>query len=259
MVQELLNLLPRDVGTLGMVIAIAGSMVGVGMWLIGSRFSRPIITLLTVLLGASVGMQLPKWLGWSISGAGPAVGGAVVLGVTGFVLHGMWVGIGLGAVLSSWVALGCWIMLRNGAAWTWPIIGPQTTLGTFLHEVWIGMPPDVTRILPYACATAMITGLAITIIWPKVSLVLCWSMAGVTLLTCMGIAAVEFGQPQWLTNIPQPMWAQASMVGLLVTLGSLIQWKLSPKPVAEPSRDPKSGKKRERRDDDWDDDMDDDD
>src|SRR4029453_5362604 len=98
MVQELLNLLPQDVGRLGLVIAIVGSMIGLGMWLIGSRFSRPIVTLLTVLLGASIGMHLPKWFGWQISGAGPAVGAALVLGVTGYVLHGMWVGIGLGTV-----------------------------------------------------------------------------------------------------------------------------------------------------------------
>jgi hypothetical protein len=250
MVQELLNLLPPDVGTLGLIIAIVGSMIGVGMWLTGSRFSRPIITLLTVLLGASVGMHLPKWFGWQISGAGPAVGGALVLGVTGYVLHGMWVGVGLGTVMASWAALGCWIMLRNGAAWSWPAVGPETTADGFLRELWLSLPPDVTRILPYACATAMISGLAVTIIWPKASLVLGWSMAGVTLLTCMGVAALQMGQPQWLGKIPQPMWAQASLVLMLVMLGSLIQWKLSPKPVVAKS----SRKKRKDDDDDMDDD-----
>jgi hypothetical protein len=254
MVQELLNLLPRDVGTIGLVIAIIGSMIGVGMWLIGSRFSRPIVTLLTVLLGASVGMQLPKWFGWQISGAGPAVGGAVVLGVTGFVLHGMWVGIGLGTLLSSWVTLACWIMFRNGASFAWPAVGPESTFTGFLHAVWLGLPADVTRILPYACATAMITGLAVTIIWPKVSLVLTWSMAGVTLLTCMGVAALEIGQPVWLTKIPQPMWAQTSLIMLLVMLGSLIQWKLSPKPVAVKN----SKKKKKPKDEDFADEDDDD-
>jgi hypothetical protein len=251
MVQELLNLLPQDVGTLGLVIAIVGSMIGLGMWLIGSRFSRPIVTLLTVLLGASIGMHLPKWFGWQISGAGPAVGAALVLGVTGYVLHGMWVGIGLGTVLSSWTALGCWILLRNGVAWHWPVVGPETILDGFFRELWLGLPPDVSRILPYACATAMITGLAVTIIWPKVSLVLVWSMAGVTLLVCMGVAAVSIGQPAWLLKIPQQMWAQGSLVMLLVMLGSLIQWKLAPKPVAV-----KTSKKKRKsdKDDDPDDD-----
>jgi hypothetical protein len=254
MVQELLNLLPADVGRLGLVIAIVGSMIGEGMWLIGSRFSRPIVTLLTVLLGASIGMHLPKWFGWQISGAGPAVGAAVVLGVTGYVLHGMWVGVGLGIVMSSWTALACWILLRNGAAWHWPIIGPETTLDGFFKELWLGLPPDVTRILPYACATAMITGLAVTIIWPKVSLVLVWSMAGVTLLVCMGVAAIQIGQPAWLAKIPQPMWAQAALVLLLVMFGSLIQWKIAPNPVAA-----KSSKKKRKpvHDDDFDDDDDD--
>src|SRR4051794_30502848 len=156
------------------MIAIVGSLIGVAIWLLGARFSRPIITLLTVLLGATVGMHLPQWFGWNISGAGPAVGGALVLGVTGYVLHGPWVGIGLGTVLSSWAAMACWIAFRNNAGWAWPEYGADTSVLDYSRALWQALPPDVARVLPYACATAMVCGLGLAIIWPKVSLILGW-------------------------------------------------------------------------------------
>lgn len=248
MVEELVNFLPAEPGTMGLIIAIVGSLVGVGIWLLGSRFSRPMITLLTVLLGAFVGMQMPRWFGWQISGAGPAVGAALVLGVTGYVLHGMWVGIGLGTVLASWAALACWMSFRSGASWTWPAMTEGMGLAEFTQAVWNGLPPDVARILPYASATAMMTGLGLAIIWPRVSLILGWSMAGVTLLTGMGVAALDFGRPEWLSRLPSPMWAQGTLVMLMVALGSIIQWKLGPKPAISQPKSRKS--KRDDSDDD---------
>lgn len=231
-VQELLNLLPADPGTLGLIVALSGSLVGAGIWLLGARYSRTIITLLTVLLGATLGRQLPQWMDWNISGAGPAVGAALVLGVTGYIFHGMWVGIGLGTVLASWAAMGCWITFRHGAGWNWPSAEAGMTVVAYLSAVWQSLPADVMRILPYACGSAMVTGVAASIIWPKSSLIFGWSLAGTTLLAAMGVAAVDYGRPQWISNIPSPLWAQISLLGCTVALGTIIQWKLGPKPVA---------------------------
>jgi hypothetical protein len=232
MVQELINLLPRDPGSLGLIIAVIGSLIGVGIWLLGARYSRWIITLLTVLLGATIGMHTPLWFGWEISGAGPAVGGALVLGVTGYVLHGMWVGIGLGTILASWTSMACWMMFRNGAGWDWPAWDASTTIVSYSTTMWQSLPPDVVRILPWAAIAAMISGLAIAILWPKLSLIVGWSLAGTTLLAGMGVAAMEYAQPQWLVKIPSPLWAQAMLLACFTALGSMIQWKLGPKPAA---------------------------
>ncbi|WP_428940050.1 hypothetical protein [Fontivita pretiosa] len=253
MVQDLIDLLPDDVGTVALIVAIAGCLVGAGLWIVGSRFSRPIVTLLTVLLGATVGMHLPVWCGWEISGAGPAVGGALLLGVTGYVLHGMWVGIGLGTVLALWAAMACWIGFRHGVAWSWPDVQRGQTIFSYLAEVWRSMPADVTRIMPYACATAMVSGLGLAIIWPNVSRVLAWSMAGVTLLAGMGVAAVDFGRPEWLVHVPSPLWAQLALLTLLVALGSIVQWKLGPRPAAAGFTGKRKSNHRSR-DDDFDDD-----
>ncbi|HMB95127.1 MAG TPA: hypothetical protein VKK61_03730 [Tepidisphaeraceae bacterium] len=240
MVQELVNLLPHDGGSFGLIVAIVGSLIGMLIWLVGSRFSRPIVTLATVTLGAIIGMHLPAWFGWNISGAGPAVGAALILGVTGYVLHGMWVGIGLGTVLASWAAMACWILFRNGANMTWPPISTDTNLFEYCKTVWQQLPADVTRLLPYACATAMVSGVAAAIVWPRLSLILGWSMAGATLLAGMGVAAVDYGKPQWLGHVPQPMWAQGVLLASLVTLGALVQWKLGPKPAGATKKKPKA-------------------
>lgn len=231
-VQELVYILPQDAGTMGLIVAAAGSLTGAAIWLMGARFSRTIITLLTVLLGASIGLHLPQWFGWQISGAGPAVGIALLLGVTGYVLHGMWVGIGLGTVLASWAAMACWMALRHGVAWTWPEYPKGATVAWYLAEIWHSMPPDVTRILPYACGTALVSGLASAIIWPKTSLIVGWSMAGATLLLGMGVAAADYSRPNLLAHVPPQPWAQLGALALVVFIGALIQWKLGPKPLA---------------------------
>src|SRR5262245_56130142 len=109
MLLDLLQLLPTDPGGPVLLTTMIGTVVGAALWLLGAKISRPLVTLLTVLGGAMIGMHLPQWFGWQISGAGPAVGGAVVLGVSGYVLHRMWVGIGLGSVLALWAAMGTWL------------------------------------------------------------------------------------------------------------------------------------------------------
>src|SRR5687768_5279625 len=105
MLQQLLALMPKEAGTFGLVVTVAGTLAGLVLWLVGARFSRPLITLCTVALGGAVGMMLPRWCGWTVNGMGTAVGGAIVLGVSGYVMHRFWVGIGLGLVMCCWAAL----------------------------------------------------------------------------------------------------------------------------------------------------------
>lgn len=241
MMDELLKLLPSDAGDAGMTIALTGSMIGAAIWLMGARFSRPIITLLTVLIGAVIGLHLPQWFGWTISGAGPAVAMALVLGITGYTLHGVWVGIGLGTVLASWAAIGSWICFHGTTTWTWPPVASDTTVVSYSTSLWQQLTPDVAHILLCATAVAMLSGLAMSILWPKFSLLLGWSLAGATLLAGMGLAAVEFGQPEWLAKVPPQNWAQAAILGALVLIGLLIQWKLTPRPAPA-----KAGKKKNK-------------
>lgn len=228
MLQELLELLPHEPGTLALAVAVAGTIVGAGLCAVGARFSRPLVSLVLVVLGAALGMALPRWLDWSISGAGPAVGGAVLLGVSGWVLHRMWVGVGLGGVLSCWAVLALWIWMRNGHVLEWPEIGASTTLPSFLGELWHSLPPEVARLLPYTVATAMVSGLAAAILWDHPIVILTWSAVGTTLLAIMGIATIEYGRPSWIEAVDVRSWVQVLALLAVLGLSILVQWKVAP-------------------------------
>src|SRR5215212_1255202 len=158
MLLDLIQLLPDKPGDGALIIAMFGGVFGLVLWIAGVKVSRPLVTLVTVLLGATIGLQLPGWFKWNISGAGPAVGAAVVLGVSGFVLHRMWVGIGLGLTLALWCALGIWLLMHENVSWDWPDLSASSSCWEYLKDVWCGLPPNMARMLPWAAGVSLVCG-----------------------------------------------------------------------------------------------------
>jgi hypothetical protein len=234
MLQQLLTMLPREMGSVALIVAIAGAMLGLGLWLIGARYSRTLVTLLAVAAGTLLGKHLPGWFDWPLSSTGAAVGGAMVLGAAAFIGHRLFIGAALGLLLAWWTGIATWALLSNGQSWSWPIIEPGTaTLTGFASALWRVLPPDVTRIVPYSGGAALLSGMMIAILWPRIAVVVNWSLAGLSLLLGMGLAAIEHGQPHWLTMLPAQTWAQLSTFAGLVLFGAMVQWWLSPmKPAA---------------------------
>jgi hypothetical protein len=229
MLQALISLLPTEMGTAAAVFAIVAVVCGVGLWLSGARFSRYIITLAAVAIGTSIGIALPKWFGWKIDGAGPAVGGAIVLGASGYVLHRAWVGTWFGVVLAMWAGLATWMELAANDIWIWP---------AYLKEVWNALPPDVSHALPVVCGAAFLIGAIPAIIWPRAGMVFLYSALGATLVAWMGTAVVNMEQPAWLAKIPPKTSVQAMGMLLAVLLGAGVQWQLNfrkPKAAAPPA------------------------
>jgi hypothetical protein len=249
MLEQLVSMLPDEIGTAALVLAMIAALAGVGLWLIGAKFSRGLITLALVSTGASIGMNLPGWFGWGIAGWATGMLGALVLGVSGYAMHRFWVGVGLGLVLMCWAALATWTFGHGSERWAWPDVTPATTAGTFFSELWDNLPDDVRRILPFSCGAALISGIAATILWPRIGIVVLYSLMGVSLLISMALLAMESGQPQWLGLLPRTWWAQLLCVMLMVGIGATVQWKLglaggsgggggggAPKPAAKGSR-----------------------
>ncbi len=108
MFQHLITLLPRQPGTVTLIVALMGCLCGLALWIAGARFSRSMLTLAAVALGTAIGMKLPLWCNWSIDPMAPAVAGAIVLGVSAYALHRLWVGAWLGGVLTLWSVLVLW-------------------------------------------------------------------------------------------------------------------------------------------------------
>lgn len=237
MVQELLPLLPKEIGQAALVAALFGTLVGVGLWLAGARFSRPMITLGAVTLGAIVGRQVPGWMNWNVNTMAASVGGAVVLGMSGFILHRVWVGLGLGLLLACWAALATWVLAGGaGAELAWPAVDQTTTLTSLSQDLWATVPDKVKQVAPYATGGAMLSGFLASLLWPRVAVVLLYSALGTSLLVGMGLIAIENGRPQWITIVPAQTWAQVTTLLALVAFGAIVQWQLAPsKPASAPA------------------------
>jgi len=232
MIQQLMALLPRQIDGLAVVFAIAGAILGLILWIAGSRFSRTLVTLIAVSTGALIGMKMPGWFGWPLEGWSTAVLGALILGISGYAAHKVWVGGGLGLVLACWAALGTFVIYgttpEGTKPWIWPTMTAGQTVQAYLVEVWNSLAPEARKVLPYACATALMSGLAASVLWPKLGVVLLYSCAGLTLLIGLGVVAMSVTQPQWLKAIPNQTSSQVIMLLSLVAFGAVMQWRCAP-------------------------------
>jgi hypothetical protein len=222
--EHLWAILPQDLGMVALVLATLGIFVGVGLWLAGARFSRSILTLTAVALGTSVGMRLPQWCGWSIDGMGPGVGAAVVLGLSAYVLHRLWVGLCLGSIVAIWATLVMWAILDHGVQWNWPAFGAGTTLPLYLQTAWRSLPPEMQRYLPLIVGGSIAGGMATTILWPRVGLVVLWSTVGVSLLLAMGAMTMYRQVPEVLEHLPRQTGSQVVVLCGLIAVGAVWQW-----------------------------------
>jgi hypothetical protein len=226
MLQALLSLLPTEMGTAAAVFAAVATLCGLVLWISGARFSRYIITLTAVAIGTSIGVALPRWCGWKIDGSGTAVGGAIVLGASGYLMHRAWVGAWFGFVLAIWAALGTWMALAANDEWIWPARA-GLNFPRYLHQVWIGLPPEVSHALPVVCGAAFLLGAIPAAIWPRAGMVFLYSALGATLIAGMGTAVVNMEQPQWLTKVPPKTSVQVTAMLLTVAIGAGLQWQMN--------------------------------
>src|SRR3954462_6284384 len=151
-------------GRYALLAAFGGSAVGAVLGLAGSRFSRSLVTLLAVSVGAVVGMHLPGWMGWSVDAMGVAFCGALALGLSGYLLHTTWIGVALSAVLALWVGTAAWLTVGGGQHVEWPALTISPDLAKTLGELWRALPGDLPRVMPVAIAGALVSGVAITVL-----------------------------------------------------------------------------------------------
>jgi hypothetical protein len=240
MIQELLPMLGNTPGNLTLFteIAAALSLIGLGLWLAGARFSRQIIALSGVAAGALAGKFLPDFYPVNLSPPVLAIVGALVFGLIAFVTHRLWIGVALGSVLAWWASLGTWIVMHGQQSWSQPVWDADMTISRFGTQLWSVLPADVTRILPWAAGSAMLTGVAMAIVWPRVATVLNWSLAGMSLVLCAGLALLTYQRPQWIGMLPAQNWSQMTAFGGLVLFGALVQWKLAPRGAVKKAAKP---------------------
>jgi hypothetical protein len=245
MIQTLFKFLPNDLGLLALVLAILGAGLGVALWLCGSKYSRKLVTLLTVTLGMLVGLQLPGWFGWGLDAWAASVLAAIVFGVTGYAWHKAWIGTGLGLVLACWAAVMTCAVCGIG-----PIPAAPNGVSTklWMMTIWNSMSPSSRQHLPFTCLAALLTGIGSSVLWPRLGTVLLYSSLGVSLLVSLGTSAVLSTKKDWLRVVPDQMSSQMVVLLALVAFGAIFQWRVVPAKVGDDpwaKKDDKAGQQEQ--------------
>jgi MFS family permease len=228
MLQQWLNTLPQQAGSRALMMALIVAGLGLFFWLIGSRFSRSIFTLLGVALGTWIGLRMPRWMGWEMDAMAFAIGGALALGFAGYLLHTMWVGWVLGLLLAFAGAFVAWHRVGNGAA-SIPWIDFSAPPTDIARELWTNCLSKLPRAIPITMSVCLSGGGLIAWMWPKVGRVLMFSMLGSLMLAGGAIAAMSMSRPEWLNKLPASTQTQGIGLAILMMLGTTIQWMLLPR------------------------------
>jgi hypothetical protein len=228
MLRELLSLIPQNIVDRPPLVLLGAAGAGVVLALAGARFSRAIVTLTAVGAGAFLGLHLPAWMGWSIDAIGAAFCGAIVLGVSGFVLHRAWLGLLLSGLLATYAATFTWI-LRGGGAWKLPPWDGSQDVVAMLSALWRSLPGTMYSALPIALLGGLVIGLLLSIYFPRTTRVAFYTLLGGGLLAVGGALACRKLWPQTYSQLPADLTFELSAALIFLLISSCIQWLLLPR------------------------------
>jgi hypothetical protein len=220
-------------GWLVAAMSIGGVLAGLIMWLVGARFSRGIVTLIAVSIGALVGLRMPHWFSVPLGAWATAIGGALMLGITGYALHRMWVGAGLAVLLALWAGILVWNIYCSGRVGTFPDRVAGMGIQDYWTQVWNCLPRDFRRIGPFLCGLAVIFGVTISVFWSRAAAVMLYSVLGVSVLMIMGMMGIAISKPSLLGILPSQTGTQIATFGGMVLFGAVVNWLTSPRSVME--------------------------
>src|SRR5947207_1288440 len=220
-------------GWLVAAMSIVGVVAGLVLWLVGARFSRGIVTLIAVSIGALVGLRMPAWFAVPLGAWSTAVGGALLLGISGYALHRMWVGAGLAFLLALWAGILVWNIYCSGRVGTFPDRVAGMGIDEYWTQVWNVLPRDFRRIGPFLCGLAIIFGVTVSVFWSRAAAVMLYSVLGVSVLMIMGMLGLAISKPQLLGILPSQTGTQIATFGGMVLFGAIVQWKMGSRAVIE--------------------------
>jgi hypothetical protein len=74
----------------------------------------------------------------------------------------------------------------------------------------------------------LLSGVAISVLWPRIGVVLLYSTAGMSLLLGLGAAVLNSAKREWLAVIPSQTSSQVIVLISLVAFGAILQWRVAP-------------------------------
>ncbi|HEX4797350.1 MAG TPA: hypothetical protein VH370_26385 [Humisphaera sp.] len=235
MLRELLILLPHGLADRSLVLWLAVSVAGLALATVGGRYSRSLLTLAAVAVGATIGKHFPAWMEWAIDSMGTAFCGAIVLGLIAFFMHRVAVGILLSILLSGYASALIWVTRAGGVSWTMPPMDPSISVPANLGIIWRSLPPSLNPSLPFAIMLAASTGLTIAFLWQRGSRILFHSFLGAAALIFAVPAIVQKQWPGAVDRISPSPWLELGIFFGFIVLSSVIQWLFMPKVARQDS------------------------
>lgn len=234
MLELLFTRLPDALTHRSPAFAAGAVVVGAVLWLAGGRFSRGLLALGGVAVGALVGVHLPRWYGWPVDGAAVGVGAAIALGTAAYAFHRTWVGVLFGATLAFWGGLAVFVTAGPSAAWNWPILRWSSDLIDVVVQVAGSLPPDLRGPLLAAGGCGLVGGVVTTWLWPRVGRALCFSLVGLSVVATVGLPVPAAGM---LNRFPSTGAQVAGVLALLAAGAGLQLWLMrkEPRPAVRPA------------------------
>ncbi|HZZ42686.1 MAG TPA: hypothetical protein VFE58_07090 [Tepidisphaeraceae bacterium] len=215
-------------------------LIGIALWLAGSRFSQGLVTLAAVATGAATGKQFPAWIHSTIDPIGTCFGGAFVLGLLGYLYHRMWVGVGLGLLAATWAAIVTWLLTQHNQPWSFPTISFPLDLAALAKSLWATLPADLHKTMPWAVGGSALATMTLAAICPRIASRLFYSMLGISIIALAGALL-----PSPTINVTHLLTSGSifplAAAAILVWLGMMAQWWIAPKRLAIPSDPPPAG------------------
>ena len=237
MLQQLTALLPDALAHRPPAFAAVMAAAGLGLWLVGGRFSRGLLCLALVAAGAFVGMRMPRWFGWGIDGAALGIGGAILLGASGYFLDRFWTGVLFGATLGFWAGLAAWAAVAPTARWSVPAFQWTPDPVDLVLQLWRTLPEDLRTGVPLAAGLAMAAGILLTVLWPRLSRAMVFSLLGLSVWVAVVLPVAGRERPDWAALLPRGLASELVLLSGLLAVGTLVQWWFigrEPKVAAEP-------------------------
>jgi hypothetical protein len=245
MVQQLLNLLPQDrVAEFVFSFVVFGAVMGLATLFLGSLRRRAAATLMLMCLGILMGRGLHAWYGWGGEPNATAILGAVVGGVLGFLLHRLWIAIGLGVVAALLAACVLWFQLEAARQVEAPRLEAGMGLLDHLSLCWSRVPEDFQSVLPLVTAPAFLIFAVFGFVFVRLGSAMFFATAGAMVLAASLLLGETSGHmPQIGSMLPQLIELRVLLFAAVVLLGTLVQWllvkpdKARKKPAAAPEDD----------------------
>lgn len=231
MFEQLINNMPPDPSGVVITLVVA---VGVGLGaltaLLGALHSRPTMSLLMLCIGAILGHMLPVWMSWHINRSAAITAGAIVFGLSGFILHRFCVAMVLGFLVAIVAAFILYDQTQPIDKAPSAEVKLQSSLAGSFIDTWDGATPKFRKAAPWVGISAFAIAGVLALALPKFGMAVLYSLGG-TLLTLFSIKLGHASDKiHWLDSIKTGPMTIAVLGMTMLLVGFLTQMALLYRP-----------------------------